>query len=130
MNNYIFFISVIVVLAIAVCFITYRGLHLDNDQYDRLKSIVINWSAIVALLAAIVSTFPGIPYGTETITVVAAIGAFLAKCLNVSNKNHNDGALIKDDDEPLEDEGPEFEAFDPTITLAPCDFAKDGDTDE
>lgn len=103
MSKYIFLISVIVALAVSVAFITLHGITLDNDQYDRLKKIVIKWSAIVTFLGVIVATFT-VPYGTETITVVAAIGALLGKCLDESNANYNDGAIIHDDDEPLADD--------------------------
>ena len=98
--KYAFLISVLVILAIAVSFITLRGICLDNDQYDRLKKIVIKWSGIVTLLGVIVATF-SVPYGEETITIVAAVGAFLAYCLNVSDKSYNDGAV--DDGNYLKD---------------------------
>jgi hypothetical protein len=101
--KYAFLISVLAVLGIAVTAITLYGVKLNNEQYDRLKSIVINWSAITALLGVIVATF-NVSYGAETITVVAAIGVFLARCLNVSIANFNDGAAIHPDEAPLADD--------------------------
>lgn len=103
MTNYIFMISVITILVLAVLAITFCNIHLNNDQYDRLKYIVLKWSAITTFLGVIVATFNDIPYGKETITIVAAIGALLAEVLNTSHKNHTDGATIYEDDQPLED---------------------------
>ena len=74
MSNYIFLIVVLAVLAVAVIGIILHGVQLTNDQYDRLKGIVLKWSGIVTFLDVLVSTFH-ISYGKETITVVAAISA-------------------------------------------------------
>ena len=103
MTKYAFLIGVIVVLGIAISAITLYGVRLNNEQYDRLKGIVIKWSAITTLLGVIVATFQ-VPYGAETITVVAAIGAFMARCLDVSVANFHDGATISEEDEPLADD--------------------------
>jgi len=103
MTKYAFLITVIVVLGIAITAITLYGIKLNNEQYDRLKGIVIKWSAITTLLGVIVATF-NVSYGAETITVVAAIGVFLARCLNVSVANFNDGAAIHPDETPLADD--------------------------
>ena len=112
MTKYAFLIGVIVVLGIAITAITLYGIKLNNEQYDRLKGIVIKWSAITTLLGVIVATFR-VPYGAETITVVAAIGAFMARCLDVSASNYNDGAIIYEDEEPLADDyGEAFEGGD------------------
>ena len=119
MHNFTFFIAVIAILVIAVVFITYRGLQLNNDQYDRLKAVVMKWPAIITFLGVIIATFPGISYGAETVTVVAAIGAFLAECLNVSDKSFNGGAEILPNDTPLPDDYDD--ALRPT---------EDGDLDE
>lgn len=101
--RYAFLISVLIVLGIAITAITLYGVRLSNEQYDRLKGIVIKWSAITTLLGVIVATFK-VQYGAETITVVAAIGAFMARCLDVSVANFHDGATITEDDEPLADD--------------------------
>lgn len=90
MINYLFLIVVLAVLAIAVTIITLYGVKLTNEQYDRLKAIVVKWSGIVTLLGVLVSTF-NFSYGEETITVVAAVGAFLAYVMGVSVKNYYDG---------------------------------------
>lgn len=102
MKQYAFLITTLAVLLVAVAFVTLHGVMLSNDQYDRLKKIVIRWSGITTFLGVIVATFD-FPYGEETITVVAAIGAFMAYMLNISDKSYNDGAAIYDDDEALED---------------------------
>lgn len=103
MTNYLFLISVITILVLGLMAITFCRFQLNNDQYDRLKYVVMKWPAITAFLGVIVSTFKTIPYGSETVTIVAAIGVLLAEILNVSHKNYNDGALISEDDTPLED---------------------------
>lgn len=88
MTQYIFMLTVLAVLAVAVICITLYGVNLSNDQYDRLKGIVVKWSGIVTFLGVLVSTF-NFPYGEETITVVAAVGALLAYVMGVSAKNYN-----------------------------------------
>lgn len=93
MTNYIFLIAVIAVLLISVAFVTIHGVNLTNEQYDRLKKIVMQWAAIVTFLGVIVAVF-NVPYGQETIEVVAAIGALLAHILGVSDKNYVEGASI------------------------------------
>jgi len=102
MRQYAFLITTLAVLAVAVIFVTLHGVRLSNEQYDRLKNIVIKWSGITTFLGVIVATF-SFPYGEETITLVAAIGAFMAYMLNISDKSYNDGAAIYDDDKALED---------------------------
>lgn len=92
MNNYIFMISVLVILVLAMLVVTFSNFKLTNEQYDRLKGMVLRWSYLLTLLGVIVATFR-VPYGEETITIVAAIGAFVAHCLGVSNTNYIDGAI-------------------------------------
>ena len=96
MTNYIFLIIVLTVLAIAVAIVTFTDYTLSNTQYDRLKALAVKWSGIVTLLGVLVSTF-NFPYGEETITVVAALGAFLAYLLGISDKAYY-GGDNKDDD--------------------------------
>ena len=98
MSNYIFLIVVLAVLAAAVIGITLHGVQLTNDQYDRLKGIVLKWSGIVTFLGVLVSTFH-FSYGEETITVVAAAGAFMAYMLGLSNKSYNEREVAEDDDQ-------------------------------
>ena len=94
--NYIFMIIVLVVLFIGISVLTFVDFTLSDWQYDRLKSIVLKWPALLTLLGVIVNTFP-VPFGNETITLVAAIGAFLAHCLGISTKVYDAG--IGEDDE-------------------------------
>jgi len=96
MANYTFMIVTLIALVIIVAGITFFGVNLSNEQYDRLKGIVIKWSGITTFLGVIVATFKA-PYGNETITLVAAIGALLAYALNVSIKNYVDGAVPGED---------------------------------
>ena len=103
MTNYLFLISVVTILVLGLMAITFCKFQLNNDQYDRLKYVVIKWPAITAFLSVIVSTFKTIPYGVETVTIVAAIGVLLAEILNVSKKRFNEGAEVIKGDEPLED---------------------------
>ena len=96
MVNYTFMIVTLIALLVIVGGITFFGVNLSNEQYDRLKGIVIKWSGITTFLGVIVATFKA-PYGNETITLVAAIGALLAYALNVSIKNYVDGAVPGED---------------------------------
>jgi hypothetical protein len=48
----------------------------------------MKWHFIVAFVAAIVKTF-SVPYGVETVAVVAAVGALMAGLLGVSTKQYN-----------------------------------------
>ena len=96
MTNYIFLIAVLVVLLVSVAFVTIHGVNLTNEQYDRLKGIVMQWAAIVTFLGVLVAVFK-FEYGQETIEVVAAIGALLAHILGVSDKNYTEGASIGED---------------------------------
>lgn len=95
MEKYSFLITVFVVLAFAIIGITLRGPQLSNEQYDRLKNIVLKWPGIMTLLGVVVTVFAP-PFGEETITLVAAVGAFLAYMLGVSDKKYTEGAYIDD----------------------------------
>lgn len=97
MTNYIFMISVLVILVLAMLVVTFSNFHLSNEQYDRLKAFVLNWSYLLTFLGVLVATF-NFPYGEETLTVVAAIGALMARCLGVSNTNFNSGAIVEPED--------------------------------
>lgn len=96
MTKYAFLLIVLAVLAVGVTVITLYGVRLTNEQYDRLKAIVMKWSGIVTFLGVLVSTFT-FEYGEETITVVAAIGAFMAYMLGVSDKHYTEGAVAEED---------------------------------
>ena len=103
MANYTFLITVLVILAVAVIVITLHGVQLTNEQYDRLKKIVLKWPGILTLLGVIVNVFHP-SFGEETITVVAAIGAFLSYMLGVSDKNYVEGTVIHDPEEGINED--------------------------
>lgn len=92
MHNYIFMISVLVILGLSLLAVTFCNFKLTNEQYDRLKSYISKWPYLLTFLGVIVSTF-SFPYGEETLTIVAAIGAFIAHILGVSNKTYTEGAM-------------------------------------
>lgn len=83
--NYLFFIVVIGVVLAVLGIAMFSKFKLDNEQYDRLKWVVIRWSYLVTFIALIVKTFD-VQYGIETVTIVAGIGAMLAGLLGISNK--------------------------------------------
>lgn len=83
--NYLFLIIVLAVIVAILAIASFSNFGLDSEHYDRLKWLVIRWSYIVVFIGVIAKTF-NIPYGTETVTVVAAIGAMLAGLMNISSK--------------------------------------------
>lgn len=83
---------VIAVLAIA----TFSNFELDNYHYDRLKWIVMRWAYLVTFIGVIVKTL-NVPYGVETVTLVAGFGAMLAGLLGISASNYY--GEVEDDDE-------------------------------
>lgn len=83
--NYLFLIIVLAVIVAILAVASFSNFELDSEHYDRLKWLVIRWSYIVVFIGVIAKTF-NIPYGTETVTVVAAIGAMLAGLMNISSK--------------------------------------------
>lgn len=104
--NYIFPIAVFATIAIVLGVASFTNFELDNYHYDRLKWVVIRWSYLVVFIGLIVKTFE-IPYGTETVTLVAGLGAMLAGFLGISKSNW-DGEEIDDVDED-EYDGDEIE---------------------
>lgn len=84
--NYIFPIAVFATIAIVLGIASFTNFELDNYHYDRLKWVVIRWSYLVVFIGLIVKTFD-IPYGTETVTLVAGLGAMLAGFLGISKSN-------------------------------------------
>lgn len=107
--NYIFPIAVFATIAIVLGVASFTNFELDNYHYDRLKWVVIRWSYLVVFIGLIVKTFE-IPYGTETVTLVAGLGAMLAGFLGISKSNW-DGEEIDDVDED-EYDGDEIEEGD------------------
>ena len=86
--NYAFLIGTIAVVLAVICIAALTNFRLDNEHYDRLKSLAMKWHYITAFVAAIVKVFE-VPYGVETVAVVAAIGALMAGLLGVSTKQYN-----------------------------------------
>lgn len=84
--NYLFLIIVLAVIVAILAIASFGNFELDSEHYDRLKWVVIRWSYIVVFIGVIAKTF-NIPYGTETVTIVAAIGAMLAGLMNISSKS-------------------------------------------
>ena len=85
--NYLFLIVVLAVVLVVLAIASFTSFGLDDFHYDRLKWVVIRWSFLVTFIGLIVKTFD-IPYGTETVTLVAGVGAMLAGLLGISNTNY------------------------------------------
>lgn len=101
--NYIFPIAVFATVAIVLAIASFTNFELDNFHYDRLKWVVLRWSYLVVFIGLIVKTFD-IPYGTETVTLVAGLGAMLAGFLDISKKNWDGEELYETyDDEEFEE---------------------------
>ena len=86
--NYAFLIIVLVAVVGVIVIAGFTNFKLDNEHYDRLKALAMKWHYITAFVAAIVKVFD-LPYGVETVAVVAAIGALMAGLLGVSTKQYN-----------------------------------------
>jgi len=86
--NYAFLIITLAVVAIIIGIAAFSNFRLDDEHYDRLKSLAMKWHYITLFVAAIVKTF-NIPYGVETVAIVAAVGALMAGLLGVSTKQYN-----------------------------------------
>lgn len=90
--NYLFLIIVIAVVAVVLGIAAFTNLELDNWHYERLKWVVMRWSFLVTFIGVIVKTF-SIPYGVETTTIVAALGALMAGILGISTTNYYTDAI-------------------------------------
>lgn len=84
--NYLFLIVTLAIVVAILCIAAFGKFKLTNEGYDRLKAVVIKWSYLVVFIGLIVKTFD-IPYGVETVTIVAGIGAMFAGLLGISNVN-------------------------------------------
>ena len=84
--DYLFLLIVLAVIVAILAIASFGSFELDSEHYDRLKWIVIRWDYIVVFIALIVKTF-NMPYGVETVAVVAGIGALLAGLMNISSKS-------------------------------------------
>lgn len=85
--NYAFLIITLTVVLAIIGVAAFTNFKLDDEHYDRLKSLAMKWHYITAFVAAIVKVFD-LPYGVETVAVVAAIGALMAGLLGISNKEY------------------------------------------
>ena len=103
--NYIFLIVVIVAVVIILGIAAFSNFALDNDHYDRLKWLAMKWHYITAFVALLVKLFD-FHYGSETVLIVAGIGALMAGLLGVSTHNYPDDEIAEYDDEFDEDDEP------------------------
>lgn len=85
--DYTFLIAVVAVVLIVLAIASFTNFGLDDEHYDRLKWIVTKWAYLVTFIGILAKTFE-IPYGVETVTVVAGFGAMLAGLLGISNTNY------------------------------------------
>lgn len=92
--DYLFLILTIAIVVAVLAIASFTSFGLDNYHYDRLKWVVIRWSYLTVFIGVVVKTFD-IAYGTETVTIVAGIGAMLAGLLGISNTNYNGEKLTK-----------------------------------
>lgn len=107
--NYLFLTITLVAILIVLGIAVFTNFELTNDQYDRLKYVVVRWHYLVVFVALIVKTFD-VPMGVETVTIVSGIGAMLAGLLGISGENYSQDFDEDDyefhdelDDEELED---------------------------
>lgn len=98
--DYLFLIIVLVIVIAVLAVASFTNFGLDNEHYDRLKWVVIRWSYLTVFIGVVVKTFD-IAYGTETVTIVAGIGAMLAGLLGISNTNYE----MRIEDEEVIEEG-------------------------
>lgn len=85
--KYLFLIITLAVIVGVLSIAVFTKFRLDDEQYDRLKWIVIRWQYLVAFVALIVKLF-SVSYGVETVLLVAGVGVMLAGLLGVANKNY------------------------------------------
>ena len=85
--NYLFLIIVLAVIVAILAVASFTNFELDSEHYDRLKWVVLRWTYLVTFLGIIVKTFD-VPYGIETVTIVAGFGAMLAGLLGISITNY------------------------------------------
>ena len=85
--NYLFMICVIIAVIVICAIAAFTNFALDNEHYDRMKWLVMKWHYITAFVALLVELFK-FPFGSETVLLVAGIGAAMAGLLGVSTKNY------------------------------------------
>lgn len=91
--KYLFLIITLAVIVGVLSIAVFTKFRLDDEQYDRLKWIVIRWQYLVAFVALIVKLF-GVSYGVETVLLVAGVGVMLAGLLGVANKNYTTQKVV------------------------------------
>lgn len=91
--KYLFLIITLVVIVGVLLVATFTKFRLDDEQYDRLKWVVIRWQYLVAFVALIVKLF-SVSYGVETVLLVAGVGVMLAGLLGVANKNYTTQKVV------------------------------------
>lgn len=84
--NYTFLIATVGVIAVILGIAAFSKFELADENYDRLAYLVQRWSYIVVFVGLIAKTF-NMPYGVETTTLVAGIGALMAGLMNISTSN-------------------------------------------
>lgn len=84
--NYIFLISTVLVIAVILGIAAFSKLELTDKNYDRLAYLVQRWSYIIVFVGLVAKTF-NMPYGIETTTLVAGIGALMAGLMDISTEN-------------------------------------------
>lgn len=109
--DYTFLIAVVAVVLIVLAIASFTNFGLDDEHYDRLKWVVTKWAYLVTFIGILAKTFE-IPYGVETVTVVAGFGAMLAGLLDISNAQYESRQKLDDDffyDEEYIDDGDDGE---------------------
>lgn len=84
--NYTFLIATVGAIAVILAIAAFSKFELADENYDRLAYLVQRWSYIVVFVGLVAKTF-NMPYGIETTTLVAGIGALMAGLMNISTEN-------------------------------------------
>lgn len=87
--DYLFLVIVILVVGAILAFASFSNFELDSEHYDRLKWVALHWDVLVVFVGLIVKLFD-VPYGVETVSLVAGIGAALGGLLGISTKAFNE----------------------------------------
>ena len=93
MSSYAFLFAVLGVVVAILCIATFTHFSLTNEQYDRLKWVALHWGVLVVFISLIVKLFD-MPYGIETVSLVAGIGALLVGLLDISNAEYKNTQYV------------------------------------
>lgn len=96
--NYAFLAIVLAIILAVLGIAIFTNFRLTDEQYDRLKWIVIRWTYLTTFIGVVAKTFD-IPYGVETVTIVAAIGAMFAGLLDIGNQSYENTQRIVENEE-------------------------------